>query len=123
MTQNKNGKVIFWVFTIPVVAMMLSSGAALLGRFPQNVEGMMHLGYPLYFLNILGTAKILGSIALLYRRFRTLSEWAYAGFTFEFLSASYSHFSSGDGAAKALLPIAVLALLAGSYRYWKKGCV
>ncbi len=120
MASQKQHKILFWVFTVPVLLMMISSGVALLMRWPENVEGMTHLGYPLYFLTILGTAKLLGSMALIYRRFRTLTEWAYAGFTFEFLAASYSHFSSGDGLVKASIPLAVLAVLAGSYHFWKK---
>ncbi len=120
MINTKKQKIAYWVLTLAVVGLMAMSAVALLIPLPQNVEGMQHLGYPLYFLKILGTAKALGAIALVYKRFRTLTEWAYAGFTFTFLGASYSHFSAGEGIAKTLAPLVVLTLLAGSYHFWKK---
>jgi len=119
MNQKKQ-KLIFWAFTTPVVAMMLMSAIGLLAAWPQNVEGMIHLGYPTYFMTFLGTAKLLGAAALLYRRFPILTEWAYAGFTFVFFGAAYSHFSAGDGMAKTIIPMVALGLLAGSYFFGKK---
>lgn len=118
--NHKKQKIVFWAFTTPVVAMMLMSAIGLLAAWPQNVEGMSHLGYPPYFMTFLGTAKLLGAVALLYRRFPTLTEWAYAGFTFVFFGAAYSHFSAGDGMAKAIIPMVALGLLAGSYHFGKK---
>lgn len=118
--MKRNQTLFHWIFTLPVAALMLVSAIGLLAPWDQNIEGMIHLGYPLYFMMILGTAKALGTAALLYKHFRTLTEWAYAGFTFTFLSASYSHYSSGDGVAKTMMPFVILALLAGSYYFWKK---
>jgi uncharacterized membrane protein len=43
---------------------------------------MTHLGYPSYFVTILGVSKILGVTALLIPKFPLLKEWAYAGFFF-----------------------------------------
>jgi hypothetical protein len=120
MTNSKRTTILFWAFTAPVLAMMIMSAAAMLMQQPQNVEGFVHLGYPLYFMTFLGIAKALGSAALIYRRFSTLTEWAYAGFTFDFLGASYSHYASGDGLGPTMGPLVVLALLAGSYWHGKK---
>lgn len=75
----------------------------------------VHLGYPIYFVKILGVAKLLGAAALLYPGLRRLKEWAFAGFTFDLLGAFYSHLSSGDSLGIALVPIAFLALLAVVY--------
>lgn len=113
MTQKKQA-VLYWIVTAPVVAMMMLSAVGLLVPFPQNAEGMVHLGYPSYFMTILGVAKALGSVALLYRRFPVLTEWAYAGFTFVFLSAAYSHFATGDGPIKTVVPLVFLGLLLAS---------
>jgi uncharacterized membrane protein YphA (DoxX/SURF4 family) len=121
MMTLRTQKILHWVFTGIIVGMMLPSAIGLLAQWPQNLEGMLHLGYPPYFLTLLGTAKALGCAALIYPRFRTLTEWAYAGFTFDLLGASYSHYSSGDGIAKTVMPFVVLVFLAGSYHYWKKG--
>jgi uncharacterized membrane protein YphA (DoxX/SURF4 family) len=78
------------------------------------MEGFAHLGYPAYFANLLGVAKLLGVCALLAPRLARIKEWAYAGFAITIVSASYSHLSSGDG-LKSLEPLATLAALAVSY--------
>jgi len=72
------------------------------------------LGYPLYLMKILGLAKILGAIAIVSNRSRTLKEWAYAGFTFDFLGATASHVLAGD-AAHAPVPFVMFLILMGSY--------
>lgn len=84
------------------------------------VETMKHLGYPNYFLKILGTAKLMGVAALLYGYFPLLKEWAYAGFTFDLIGAFWSHLASGDPFYIALVPIGFLAVLAISYVSWKR---
>ena len=43
------------------------------------MEGIVHLGYPLYFITIIGFWKVLGAITLLAPGFPRLKEWAYAG--------------------------------------------
>jgi len=72
-------------------------------------------------LKILGIAKLLGGIAILYGRFPTLKEWAYAGYTFNLLGASASHAFSGDPLLKIMVPIVILAFVLVSYRQWKTG--
>jgi hypothetical protein len=66
------------------------------------------LGYPLYFLEILGTWKLLGAIALAAPRFPRLKEWAYAGVVFELTGALASHVVSGFIEAGVLLYLIVL---------------
>ena len=61
------------------------------------MEALVHLGYPPYFTNVLGIGKIIGLTVFLAPRLARLKEWAYAGFSITILSASYSHYSSGDG--------------------------
>lgn len=75
----------------------------------------MHaLGYPLYFLKLLGSAKILGSVALVGPRVGVLREWAYAGFVFDLVAAVASHVATKD-AAHIPLPLVVLVLVLASY--------
>ena len=81
---------------------------------PQAVEGFRHLGYPEYFMTYLGLAKLLAVIAIIYRRIPVLTEWAYAGLTFTFLAASYSHCSSGDPMSMVIPPLVFLGILMGS---------
>lgn len=87
---------------------------------PEVVVGIKALGYPVYFLKILGTAKLLGVLAIVYGRFRTLKEWAYAGFVFDLIGASASHYFSGDPISKIIIPIIVLVFVFFSYFIWKK---
>jgi hypothetical protein len=85
---------------------------------PQNVIDMAsHLGYPLYFFTLLGIFKVLGGTALvLPKRFDRLKDVAYLGFSFDFIFASYSHFSVGDPIVKVLVPLVFLGILYISFR-------
>ena len=56
---------------------------------------MIHLGYPSYFLVLLGSWKVLGAIALLVPRRPLVKEWAYAGAFFAYTGAIVSHLSTG----------------------------
>ena len=53
------------------------------------------LGYPAYFLVILGVWKLLGAIAVIVPRFPLLKEWAYAGVVFNLTGALASNVASG----------------------------
>jgi hypothetical protein len=54
-------------------------------------EGMARLGYPMYFLTILGLWKITGAAALLWPGMPLVKEWAYAGIFFVLTGAVISH--------------------------------
>jgi uncharacterized membrane protein YphA (DoxX/SURF4 family) len=63
-------------------------------RVPQ-VRGLIErLGYPPYFLVILGTWKLLGPVALVIPTFPRLKEWAYAGVFFDLTGTVASLFAS-----------------------------
>jgi hypothetical protein len=109
----------YWVSTLLFVVALGWSAVQYLTEAPKMVSTMAHLGYPLYFVKALGVAKLLGIAALLFGPSR-LKEWAYAGFTFDLIGASVSHFSSGDGPAIAAVPLAFLVLLAVSYFTWRR---
>ena len=95
----------YWVTTGILAAVLLSGGAAQMMRLPQNVEGMHRLGYPLYFMTILGVWKILGALALLAPRMPRLKEWAYAGAFFVLSGAVASHIAAGDRASLYVWPL------------------
>ena len=108
----------YWAVTLIFTAFMLMDGIAGVMRVEGGKEVMVQLGYPLYFLTILGIGKILGAIALVQQRFRTIREWAFAGFTINFLSASASWaFVVKDPVA---VPLVALAILFTLYFLWKK---
>lgn len=87
----KINKIVYWVATLLLSAMMLLSAAMYLGKFAEMSAGFQALGYPPYLPAILAVAKVLGVTAILARRFATLREWAYAGFFFNFTLALIAH--------------------------------
>jgi hypothetical protein len=112
----KGKKIGYYVTTALFSLMMLGSASMYLTKNPEMVKAFAHLGYPLYFMTLLGTAKLLGALTLLIPMApRGLKEWAYAGFTFNLIAAIASHASSGDAMADTLTPLMPMALLAASY--------
>jgi hypothetical protein len=107
-------KIIYWVSTGLVAALSVFAGLAYLSGSPQAVQGFAHAGYPQQLRIILGIAKPLGAIALLVPGLPKLKEWAYAGFTFAWISAFVAHYLAKDG-PKVFMPVILLALLAISY--------
>ena len=101
--MSKRNKIIYWVATALLAIGMLQSGIFAVLRTKQWVDIITPLGYPLYFLTILGIWKILGVIAILVPRFKLLKEWAYAGFFFAMTGALASHLAIGDHSIKAIL--------------------
>jgi uncharacterized membrane protein YphA (DoxX/SURF4 family) len=88
----------YWASTAILAFAWLTGGVADLAHVPATVEGVVQLGYPPYFVTILGFWKVLGAIALLAPGFPRLKEWAYAGTFFELTGAVASHWVSGSGA-------------------------
>lgn len=78
---------------------------------------MAHLGYPLYFLTLLGVWKILGVAAVLIPKFALLKEWAYAGFFFAMFGAVYSHLAVNDSAIELFGPLLLIFLTALSWYF------
>jgi uncharacterized membrane protein YphA (DoxX/SURF4 family) len=94
LTSRRN-VIVYWVTTALVVFELTIGGAWDILRVPQ-VRGLIErLGYPPYFLVILGTWKLLGAVALVIPRFPRLKEWAYAGVFFDLTGAVVSLFASG----------------------------
>src|SRR6478736_10576648 len=103
--MTKRNKIIYWVATLWLSLGMLSGGIAQLLHVEDTVKGVTHLGYPAYFLNIIGVWKILGVIAVLVPKFPLVKEWAYAGFFFLMTGALYSHIASGDPMKECFGPV------------------
>lgn len=108
--MSKRNKIIYWIATGWLALGMLSTGVVQLLKTKEEAELMTHLGYPLYFLTILGIWKILGVIAVLIPEFPLLKEWAYAGFFFAMSGAIISHLAMGDAAKEFFGPVLLLAL-------------
>lgn len=103
-----------WAVTLLFSALMTASGGMLLAGPARLMDTMGALGYPLYFLKLLGLAKLLGVLALVVPVPKTVREWAYAGFTFDLIAAIASHVATGTP-SQAGAPFATLVLLLTSY--------
>jgi len=99
----KRNKIIYWIATALLCFGMLASGLSQIFHAKEMVDLIVPLGYPLYFLYIIGFWKVLGVIAILIPRFKLLKEWAYAGFFFLMTGAIISHLASGDDSLKAII--------------------
>lgn len=117
---NSKAKWIYWSLTAPFIIAMFIAAIALLVGASYNLEALAHLGYPAYIAKILGTAKLLGVIAIVQNKWTTIKEWAYAGYTINLLGAFASHAFSGDAIGKLMAPLVILGLVLASYRQWKK---
>lgn len=107
-------KIAYWVSTGLVAVPSLFAAFAYLSGSPQAVAGFAHVGYPQQLRIILGIAKPLGALALVVPGVARLKEWAYAGFTFAWISAFVAHYLAGDG-PKAFSPLVLLLFLIISY--------
>src|SRR6187551_1313235 len=111
MKKRKN--VIYWISTIWLALGMLSTGAVQLFKGKTGaggVDSITQLGYPVYFLTILGVWKILGVVAVLIPKFPLLKEWAYAGFFFAMTGAVYSHLILRHSLNETFPPLLLLIL-------------
>src|SRR5262245_32966765 len=105
----------YWAATSLTALAFLAGGLTDLLRGPAMVSAMGQLGYPSYFLLILGAWKVLGALAIVAPRLPRLKEWAYAGMAFDLTGAALSHAAVGDPAAKVSVPLVILAIAATSW--------
>lgn len=102
------------VCTWVLVTQLALSGGLLLMRPGFVVAVVHHLGYPDYFPVLLGVAKLLGAMAIARPR-GVVTEWAYAGATFDVLAVVASHAALGDSVGETLAPLGVLVVIVASY--------
>jgi uncharacterized membrane protein YphA (DoxX/SURF4 family) len=96
MKAERTRAIVYWVATALLVFELVLGGIWDVLRVPHVRVVIERLGYPLYFLVILGVWKLLGAVALVIPRFPRLKEWAYAGVVFNLTGALVSHVASGD---------------------------
>jgi hypothetical protein len=101
--------------TVLVVIAFVGSGMANVVRVDHIVRDMAHLGYPPYFMSVLGTWKLLGALVIALPGLPRVKEWAYAGMVFDLTGAACSRAASGDGAAMVFVPLAIACVVALSW--------
>ncbi|HWV74093.1 MAG TPA: DoxX family protein [Pseudosphingobacterium sp.] len=115
--SKKSTKIIYWVATIWLALGMFSTGIVQLIKMKEEVAVITGLGYPVYFLTLLGLWKILGVVVVLIPKFPLLKEWTYAGFFFAMSGAIFSHLAIGNGAKELFGPALLLVLTAVSWYF------
>ena len=106
----------YWVTTALVVFELAMGGVWDVLRVSQVRDLIERLGYPQYFLVILGIWKLLGAVALVIPRFPRLKEWAYAGVLFDLTGAVASLSASGLMIAGTLAyPIVMIGVAVASW--------
>ncbi|GEO05765.1 membrane protein [Adhaeribacter aerolatus] len=113
----KRNKIIYWVATIWLSLGMVSTGVVQIMQLEEEVQKMNTLGYPMYFLTIIGIWKLLGVVAILLPKIPLVKEWAYAGFFFLMSGAIFTHLAVQDGAAEYFGPALLLLLTAVSWYF------
>jgi uncharacterized membrane protein YphA (DoxX/SURF4 family) len=115
--MTKRNKIIYWISTLWLALGMVSSGTVQIIKLDEEMVMMNHLGYPGYFVVLIGVWKILGVIAVLVPKFPLVKEWAYAGFFFAMSGAVVSHVAMGDSAQEFFGPILLLVLTVLSWYF------
>ena len=105
----------YWACTALLAFMLLTSGAGHLAGMKESAAGIMQLGYPAYFVTLLGVWKVLGGITILAPRLPRLKEWAYAGAIFDLTSAAVSHIMKGNPTFHAVAPLVIAGIALGSW--------
>ena len=73
---ERNRATFYWLATGLLLSELVLGGIWDVLRVPRVRELIERLGYPTYFLVILGVWKLLGAVALVIPRFPRLKEWA-----------------------------------------------
>lgn len=107
--MEKRKLIWYWIITIILSFCIFTGGLFQALQVKGVIQGFKPLGYPTYFISIIGIWKMLGVIAILVPGFKLLKEWAYAGIFFTMTGAVISHIASNDVSPQIVAPI-VLAV-------------
>jgi hypothetical protein len=103
--MEKRKLIWYWIITAILSFFIFTGGLAQALQVKGVIQGFKPLGYPTYFISIIGAWKMLGIIAILLPKFKLLKEWAYAGIFFTMTGAVISHIASNDVSAQVIAPI------------------
>lgn len=116
----KKTKIVFWAAT-GLIFLFEGVMPALTWNSEMSVQGIVSLGYPVYFVGILTAFKILGSLALIIPKVSArVKEWAYAGFAIDFICAFASIVIVTGWTPLAGIPLIAMVILVLSYTSYHK---
>lgn len=110
--MSKSKRILYWVFTAWLALGLISTGLVQVLKIEDEVNNILHLGYPVYVLTILGIWKLLAVPVVLLPRLALVKEWAYAGIFFNASGAFISYLAIGDPFSQALPPL-LLGIICG----------
>ncbi len=116
----KKTKIIYWTSTILFAGLMIFSAIPDIAVTEEAKQFIMQLGYPVYFMPLIGVAKLLGCLAILTPGFKRIKEWAYAGLFFDLIGAVYSVIMKFGIDPSMLFFVFILALGTTSYVFHRK---
>ncbi|HTK21019.1 MAG TPA: DoxX family protein [Mucilaginibacter sp.] len=116
----KTIKVTYWVLNILFCLFHMGDAFGGLSKAQAGVDAMNAMGYPIYLMGFLAVLKLLGVVALLQNKYKTIKEWAFAGFSFTLIGAAVSHICVHDTPLFIVMPIIFLIILFAIYYCWRK---
>jgi len=116
----KSIRITYWVLNIIFCLFHVGDAFGGLSKAQAGIDAMNAMGYPIYLMGFLSVLKLLGVVALLQNKYKTIKEWAFAGFSFTLIGAAVSHFCVHDTPLFIVMPIIFLALLFALYYFWRK---
>ena len=123
--MNKNDhnvrKIIYWTTTIMLALVFFVTGMGNILHITHIAHDMAHLGYPPYFLNILGYWKILAALVIIVPGFKRAKEWAYAGMIFDLTGAAFSRYAMNDNMRMIIVPLGIATLVV--VNYWVRSTI
>lgn len=114
----KKNKIIFWITTGLLSALVLMSAGMYVFNNAEIQKEFIGFGFPVFIIYPLAFLKLSGVLVITLTKWNTVKEWAYAGFFFNFVLALGAHLSISDGEQAGV--IIALLLLIGSYVFSKK---
>ena len=114
----KTNKIIYWVSTGLLSAMLLMSAGIYVFDNEMTQEMFTAFGYHVYIIYPLAVAKVFAVIVLLSQKQSKIKEWAYSALFFEFILAFFAHFMIGDG--EQMGAVMAMTLLVVSYFFGRK---
>ncbi|MDC1029823.1 DoxX family protein [Flavobacteriaceae bacterium] len=106
---------LYWGSTLLISFMMLASAGKYFFNYDEVTLEFIALGYPVYLIHYIATAKTLAVLVILNNQMKRLVEWAYAGLFFDFILATIAHLYIQDG--EYIGSIFAVILLLTSYLY------
>lgn len=119
---SKTTNLVYWISTVIFALLMIFSALSGLQPSQQAIQ-LMHdgLGYPVYFIQFISVAKLIGSIAILIPGLNRIKEWAYAGLFFDLAGAIFSGIASSGKFDPLMLTLSIWVVPGiVSYYYWHK---